>query len=857
MRRFCFILGIVCFSASVRAAGTPIYYSTITLANRFTDNYYAGFSPVELATDLALLLEKARPASYTTLPYEGQRTAGIYLILDSSLPATGTETGYLEYQPNKIIFKARYVTGLSYALYSWLDEKGFRFYLPGESWTVMPKLSNLFEKKLYRKTYQPAFAHRMFFPSGVAGPVKGIDEKRQMLFDWRRWSRRNRMGCGFIWIDGHTGEKFILANKTAIEADSLILAPVNGKRSYRSDAKLDPTYAKGVQLFARWITEQYLLEQENWPAYWPPKTYYTTDMGDGLNYCHTPACDQQFGTVSDQSVFLLNQCAAAIRQINERAGASTLAYAERADTSRLPLASNTFMLVVPGAFQQVTSPTALLKRWAQKTKQFSAYEYLAIDVWNWGMPFMDLSRLDQYIRYLQQIGASGIQTETGMGSLSAGVGQYLQLQLLCNPKLSVTNLFARFCRDNFGTAAAVMQQLLKEWYFSPVHLLTNYDHPSFESDELGRFFRYLKTAGQTAGLTEKHKRNINDCRIYLLYQVLYFETFADQEKVKLYFDQPALRQQQYQQLLRYIWSFYPNRIFQSPQLSNQLQTLLDASSRKEWNYANADLREKPLLRGSEWDSLYEAAENRYLPDAVEAGNPADIPWKQLVKLAADSVHMASADEKALTDFRYPLRVYADGPASIRIRFQAAQNQVSRPAGSSVAMFAIESDDYAFTRASDQHLPGSSGTVVFNLPKKGFYQLWIMFAYATPLDLVLQTNNCLLFFNKQSPIRNGFQLQETDRNSRYSNRYLAWWQPANTALRFTTINHQVKNQCRFVDARHQPIPVTEKGRLNHYQIEAPANAGGRVVYYYNDSYRLPPVLKSSQNYYFFLKSPIRN
>ena len=199
----------------------------------------------------------------------------------------------------------------------------------------------------------------------------------------------------------------------------------------------------------------------------------------------------------------------------------------------------------------------------------------------------------------------------------------------------------------------------------------------------------------------------------------------------------------------------------------------------------------------------------------------------------------------------------DGSGSVELEQLERDTRVAVRAGSSVAMFAIESDDYAFTRASDQHLPGSSGTVVFNLPKKGFYQLWIVFAYATPLDLVLQTNNCLLFFNKQSPIRNGFQLQETDRNSRYANRYLAWWQPANTALRFTTINHQVKNQCRFVDARHQPVPVTEKGRLNHYQIEAPANAGGRVVYYYNDSYRLPPVLKSSQNYYFFLKSPIRN
>ena len=91
---------------------------------------------------------------------------------------------------------------------------------------------------------------------------------------------------------------------------------------------------------------------------------------------------------------------------------------------------------------------------------------------------------------------------------------------------------------------------------------------------------------------------------------------------------------------------------------------------------------------------------------------------------------------------------------------------------------------------------------------------------------------------------------------YSNRYLACWQGANTDIQLTTINHQAKNQCRFVDAKNIPIPVTEGGRLNHYRIAAPASRAGRVLYFSNDSYRLPPVLKSRFDFYFFLKAPSR-
>ncbi|HNP54903.1 MAG TPA: hypothetical protein PKK69_09795, partial [Ferruginibacter sp.] len=127
MRCLTFLLFIFLISIECQAVSIPIYFTDFKVPARWQDNYYAGFSPATLAADLSNLLATATKDSYSPIPYQGQRTTGIYLILDSSLPASATETGYLEYQPNKIIFKARYVTGLSYALYSWLDEKGFRF----------------------------------------------------------------------------------------------------------------------------------------------------------------------------------------------------------------------------------------------------------------------------------------------------------------------------------------------------------------------------------------------------------------------------------------------------------------------------------------------------------------------------------------------------------------------------------------------------------------------------------------------------------------------------------------------------------------------------------------------------------
>ena len=104
---------------------------------------------------------------------------------------------------------------------------------------------------------------RMYSASGGTPLVKGLDENRKIEKDWGTWHQRNRMGCDYITIGGHIGEAFNIAHRKEIESDSNIVAPSKGKRIYKVSSKLDPTYKKGVDMFADWIVDGFKKEQSS------------------------------------------------------------------------------------------------------------------------------------------------------------------------------------------------------------------------------------------------------------------------------------------------------------------------------------------------------------------------------------------------------------------------------------------------------------------------------------------------------------------------------------------------------------------------------------------------------------------
>lgn len=144
-----------------------IYYSPIKL-KAGEHLFYAGMDPKNLAQDLADLLGMATGRPFVVLPYEPGQSKGIFLLLDSSIKEKNNECGIMETNGKDFVrIKAQYISGISYALYSWLEELGFKFYLPGNEWTTIPSLPSPFSDKVPSKKYQPYFIHR-FFPKVAA-----------------------------------------------------------------------------------------------------------------------------------------------------------------------------------------------------------------------------------------------------------------------------------------------------------------------------------------------------------------------------------------------------------------------------------------------------------------------------------------------------------------------------------------------------------------------------------------------------------------------------------------------------------------------------------------------------------------
>ncbi len=837
-------------------AQTYIYYSAVEMPAFLNNNYYGQFDTKSLAEDLADLLQQATGKQFFIKAYEHKETKGIFLLLDSVGKYNSNENGTLESDGNSFVrIKGRYTTGISYAMYSWLQQLGFNFYLPGKEWSVIPRLNTVFSKHILKTSFAPYFKLRIFSPSGSMFPVKGLDEEGRNIKEWRLWYRRNRMGCDYIRIDGHIGELFNIVHKKEIEADPNILAPVDGKRQYIVGGKLDPTNKKGVTLFSDWITNEFKKEQDQWPKFLPLKKYYTVDAGDGLGYCHTAECEQQFKTVSDQVFSIANETARKIKSINPVAGVSSLAYTERADTPSIQLEPNIHVMVVPTAFQSVGTAAELMKRWAKKTSNISQYDFINIGVWSYDMPFFNLDKYFNYLNFLKSLKIEGMGLETSWSKFGSGIQQYFILKFLCDPYQSIDKVLDEFCKNNFGNAATQIKALLKEWYFSSVHLYTNFDKPTFYADELGRFVQYIISAEKAPGLNDQILKRINELKAYTVYLCKYYELNTDLENKQAFTDNPLLKIKKTEELLTYTWQLYDSKIFHNTQLNDMLKKGLDEKQKAQWDYYKSNHfaslnTNTALLIATEFEKvkkkyLLQAASNYSIDDSFLSAN---------VKYSADSICISTIDETAFGNFIYPVEFYCAVPGPLKIAYQTGRSENKNDEKKKIAVISVESNDYHYIKTDFLFKENSTGEVIYQLPVKGHYRLYLSQYNATHIKYVIYPGNTLFYHNKKSILMNGLKLQDDETINAYSNKYLAIYVPPADSLYFSNYYTGTPNTSHLYTASGGNIPVHTN--LLYNSAPLPKKRENNFIFYENSTYRWPPVLKNTAPYYFFLKYPLK-
>ena len=838
---------------------TTVYYTPVAMPKNLENVYIGQFDTKLLAADLATLLTDATGKKFNTRVYDGKAAKnGVFLLLDNNENYIGNEQGRMETNgKDYIIFKAKFTTGLSYAMYSWLEELGFHFYLPGNNWTIVPKLSGIFQKNIISTSYKPFFKYRVFGGNGGVMRIKGLDENLQNEQDWMLWYRRNRMGSEYGNIDGHAGEAFNDNFKELIIKDPSILAPVNGKRTYRIDGKLDPTNKKGVALFANWITEEYIKNKKVLPSFLPAKKFQSVDAGDGLNYCYTPDCMRRFKSVSDQSFSIVNESARAIKKSDTSAGVSTYAYTERADTPGIAIEKNVHVQVVASAFQNISTTAGLMQRWSAKSNNISQYDYLNITVWRADHPHFNLNLYHKYLLFVKKLNVDGMHYETSKSNFASGILQYFILQFLNTPYTSVNKKLNEFCSKSFGPAALPIKKLFEEWYFSNVHLDTNYDYPTFYADELGRFIQYIRDAENARGLNAAERKRINELKAYIIFLCNMYELRTEHESQKKFAATPLLRNEKVKEILNYTWQFYQSGIFHNTQLSDLLAANLTQNEKQEWNYSTKDFsRFKNAKTTVLVENNFQIMAAKFLPLAKPLYNLPDSFFEANVKYSADSIKISTTDESALANFMYPISFYCAAPGNIKIVYQTARSLVPSLQKTSVAIIAIEKNDYSYLKYNYINKENSKGVVNYYLPTAGHYKLYLSRLDATHVDFIIYPGNNLFYHNKKSIPMDMILMQDDKDNNKYPNKQLAIFTSTINELQFSYRYWDCVNTQTFSSATGTLINANTKNQPSFISVPLQKNQPYPFVFYSNSQFRWPPVLINTPAYFFFLQYPFK-
>ena len=829
-----------------------IYYTPVQMPPPYQVGFYGLMEPAAVAADMADLLSAATGTKYVSSPYINRSKEGIYLLLDSNLALSSNESAIISSDGStNLVIRAKYITGISYAVYTYLDKLGFRFYLPGKNWIITPKLTGIYLQVFDKVEWKPYFKNRIMSISGGMPSIKGLDDQNNNSMEWNIWYRRNRMGSEFLGIGGHIGEEFNMENRQAIEKDSLILAPVQGRRQYNTFGKLDPTYPKAVKMFIDWAVEKYRLENIQTPYFLPWHKYQSVDPGDGLDYCHTAACELKFKTVSDQAFFIANEAAKAIRVKYPTAGVSLYAYTERADTPAFRLEPNVHVGIVSTAFQSVDLPAGLVKRWVSKTPHVTLYDYINIGVWSHENPYFNLDSYFKYLQWAKKFNIDGFTFEAAPAKFSAGVPQYFILRYLSDPYNNVQQEFDRFCSLSFGAASGAIEPMLKEWYFSEVHFGTE----SFEDFEIGRFVKQMVAADNTVS-NDAIKKRLEDLKAYIVFLSKKYDISSNLQISAQNLKDNTVKMRLTSDLLNYTWQLYKKNIFHNTQFNDVMKEALrtDAVAYNKWDYNKSDFSQFGTPDPDLVQKEFAKVKRNFLPRALPEYTIDDAFLERTSKLSADSVLIQMVDEQAVSSYIYTIDIYCPLAGKLIIHYKAGNSKITKLIANQKGFAAVLSDDYRYIDDQPIPLKSSMGTLTFFIPAKGHYQLSLGQQNSTPITFLIKPGANLLYINKASIPSNFVLLRDDKQLSPQS--YLAFYVPSVDSISYRYTYPDCVNTISLYNNTGQEVKANFSGVPSNIVYQTTTTDRNNFMYYSNSLFRWPPLIKNVPPYYFFLRFPVK-
>lgn len=540
-----------------------LYNQTIVLPANATEGEQA------MAQEMADYLRKATGVSFQiAATHTGP---GIYLLnlhqapnLDQGIKSTQDDGFRLKSENGKFLITGNTETGLQYGIYHYLEQLGFRWYLPGENWTIIPQLTAIQKDlDLYR---EPAFALRWFGGTGGFGHGQIGKVNQYAKENWERWMVR----AGWQskqWMAGHMGNSFNKRNEAYLKAHPNTLAEVDGKRSFRMGAKHCYSDQALIDLMVKdrlaYYDEQ--LARGKFTAGGPASI--SVEPSDGGGHCECAGC-AAMGHVSNRVFHGANAIAKALDKRQKGLFANLYAYYHHVEVPDFDLEDNIYVSLAPYKFQWASSPEDLIQRWKQKANHLMIYDYWALPTQNLDVPFNYLENPREKIPFWHQNGVEGFYAETSYSSMAAGLALYIGGKLMWDPQADVDALLAEFYQKSFGEAALPIQQMMES--------LATFSNLAFS---LPMAFDKLETA---SSLTQNpaHLSRIDDLKAYVYYLHLltaYQQAEAGSEK----------RRTAAEQVIRYVWRIRDRMLVHGYWVHyciSMINEKKDANFKKQWGF---------------------------------------------------------------------------------------------------------------------------------------------------------------------------------------------------------------------------------------------------------------------------------
>ena len=552
-----------------------------------------------------MLLHKSTSQNFIIQPFREMGDKGIYLLLQGHAKLPPEVSGKLKNgtiedfimvgNRNKLLLLASHPLGLSRAIYSYLDQLGFKWYLPGDEWAYIPALSNI---TISNSRYvSPSFILRDFFGTGGIVPVKDLDPASLLPKKWEDWKRRNQVG-GQFHLSGHYGETFNYKYKNLLDQHPEYLALVDGKRQWSETAKWCIGNPKLRELFINDRVAE-LKQRLQTPTYGNEIIAVTVDPADGGGDCECNLC-RKIGTPNTCTYFLANETAKALQKVSPKGYANIYAYNTHAAPPPFKLASNLIVQIVPYAFQNISSPEQFIASWKKQQPNLLLYDYYGIPDWHWDTPLAggwSVSSWTNRIDYWKQQEIKGFMLESSYSLGSTGLGLYLSMRKGWNINENTETLKQLFYKQLFGTSANLM-----EVYFSKLATYSGSSDLPFLLEQLNK--------ATLASPDPKVQQRLTVFKSYLHYLVLYYE-----------YNQQAQSQELLNELIKYVLEIYPSGAIHSTYITQLLSRNISAGSKftgrwklfepvgngiKEIDFLNQkkievlfqqDIKKYPLLKG--------------------------------------------------------------------------------------------------------------------------------------------------------------------------------------------------------------------------------------------------------------------